>query len=401
MYDVIVEGARCAGASTAMLLARRGHKVLLVDRDEFPSDMTPSTHMVWHVGVARLKAWGLIDKLAATGCPPMRTFNLDVGAFVLRGEAPPAGDVSECYAPRRHVIDGLLVEAAVEAGVDLRRGSIASPIGDEGRVDGVRYTDPAGRGREERARIVVGAGGSNSVIAKTVDAPMYNQQPQLTGIVYGYFRDLPIDGMEFYSRPGRMIFAWSTHDGLTLAGMCLPYADYPRLAADPDRGIEEEWRTLVPEFHARVREARLVGGWRKGATRNFYRKSRGPGWALVGDSGLTMDPITAAGISNAFSEAERLAGAIDDGLRGVCSLDDALARYEAERDAATLPLYGFTCEMAKLEPPPQQILDLMMALSGDASAKREYFGLFAQTVRVEDFFAPDNIARIIGAQNSG
>ncbi len=396
MYDAIIVGARCAGASAAMLLARQGHRVLLVDRDDFPSDLAPSTHMVWHDGVARLKRWGLLDKLSATGCPPMENFSLDLGAFVLRGQAPPAGDVTQCYAPRRYVLDALLVEAAVQAGAELRRGSVSAPSFEDNRVVGVGYSDENRKSFVERARIVIGADGTNSTIARAVNAVSYNEQPQLSGIIYAYFRDLVIDGVEFYSRPGRMIFAWSTNNDLTLVGMSIRADDYRQLARDPESSFYNELSALAPQFHERVRGAAREGPWLKGATRNFCRKPAGAGWALVGDAGLTMDPITAAGITNAFRDAERLAAVVHDVLSREQASDEPMEQFERDRNAATLPLYSFTCEMAKLAPPPPEVIDLLVALNGNSDATNAYFGVFAQTVPVQDFFAPQNVERIIG-----
>jgi 2-polyprenyl-6-methoxyphenol hydroxylase-like FAD-dependent oxidoreductase len=359
-----------------------------------PSDMPTSTHMVWHGGVSRLKRWGLLDRLAAAGAPPVRDFNLDLGAFVLRGRAP-AGDVEECYAPRRYALDAMLVEAAVEAGAELRRGSVTGLRMVDGRVAGVRYSDGDGAAAEAAAGIVVGADGINSTIATAVDAAYLDQRPQLAGNIFSYFGDLPLSGMEFYSRPGRMIYAWPTNDGLTLAGMCIRYDDYRRLAADPEGCFHAELDALVPEFAARAHSARRELPWHKAATRNFCRRPWGPGWALVGDAGMTMDAITAAGISNAFRDAEYLADAIDAGRGSQAALDAALMQFEQRRDAASMPLYEFTCAMAALDPPPQDVVDLLVALRACPDDRDAYFGVFAQTVPVGAFFAPDNIARIM------
>ena len=101
MYDVIVVGARCAGASTALLLGRRGHRVLLLDRGVFPSDMALSTHLVWPRGVAQLAEWGLRESLVDSGCPPLPTARMDFGELVLEGPLEPAGEVAEAYASTR------------------------------------------------------------------------------------------------------------------------------------------------------------------------------------------------------------------------------------------------------------------------------------------------------------
>jgi len=399
MYDAIIVGARCAGASTALLLARKGHKILLLDRDDFPSDMPASTHMVWHAGVEQLRKWDLLDTLAATGCPPMTDFHLDLGEFVLSGSAPPAGDVTQSYAPRRYVLDGLLVDAAVRAGAELRRGSVSGALFEDDRVVGIRYSDANGKGMEERGRLVIGADGTNSTVARSVNAPAYNEQPQLEGNIYAYFEDFPLNGMEFYSRPGRMIYAWSTNDGMTVAGICIRYDDYRGLSGDPDGSFFRELAALAPTLGERARAARRASDWLKAATRNVCRKPTGPGWTLVGDAGMTMDPITAAGISNAFRDAEALAEAAHDGFSGASSLDAALEPFEARRNAASLPLYAFTTEMAKLDPPPKEIIDLLVALRDNTEDTRAYFGVFAQTVPVERFFAPENVGRIVTQGN--
>ena len=114
-----VVGARCAGAPTAMLLARKGYRVLVVDRASFPSD-TLSTHMIHAPGVAALKRWGVLDKVIASGCPPVETYSFDFGPFAIKGTPRPSDGISAGYAPRRTILDKILVDAAVEAGAEVR-----------------------------------------------------------------------------------------------------------------------------------------------------------------------------------------------------------------------------------------------------------------------------------------
>ena len=178
MYHAIVVGARCAGSSTAMLLARRGFKVLLVDRATFPSD-TISTHILWPHGAEILARWGLLETLAATGLPPIcRRMTFDVGPFALRGTIPDANEGRGGFCPRRTVLDGLLVKAAAESGVDVREGFIVDELlmtGDT--VAGVRGHGKGGTAVEERAHVVIGADGVNSFVARTVRAPEYEARP--------------------------------------------------------------------------------------------------------------------------------------------------------------------------------------------------------------------------------
>jgi 2-polyprenyl-6-methoxyphenol hydroxylase-like FAD-dependent oxidoreductase len=376
-----------------MLLARRGHNVLILDRNSFPSDRTASTHMVWHSGVAYLSRWGLLDRLKGTGCPPMRNLNLDLGELVLSGHAPPAGEIAEAYAPRRFVLDDLLLTAAREAGADVRtRCSVRELIVEDGRVVGVRFVDEHRDAHEERAQLVIGGDGEKSTVARLVGSTSYHEQGRLGGTIWAYFRDLPIDDMEFYSRPGRMIYAWRTNDGLTVAGICYPHSDFRAALTNQGTTMLAELDPLAPGFGERVRTASRASRWRTGCTSSFCRTPVGPGWALVGDAGLTMDPITAAGITNAFRDAALMAEAADQGLQG--DMDNALAGFEERRNALSVPLYHFTCEMARLEPPTQEIVDFFVGLGQSQKDADAYFGVFAQTVPVSEFFAPENVGRI-------
>src|SRR5262245_44588819 len=169
MYDAIVVGARCAGSPTAMLLAQKGHRVLLVDKSGFPSD-TLSTHYIHQTGIARMKRWGLLDALAATGCPPVSRMTFDMGPLVLEGSPTPSIGVGDGYAPRRTVLDKVLVDGAVAAGVDLREHfSVQSLLHDGDRVTGVRGRSVGGPTVNEEARIVIGADGLRSLVARSVD----------------------------------------------------------------------------------------------------------------------------------------------------------------------------------------------------------------------------------------
>ncbi len=178
-YDAIVVGARCAGSPTALLLARAGQKVLLLDRDTFPSD-TLSTHMVHPPGIARMREWGLLDRLVATGCPPISTYEYDFGPFAITGSPRPVDDVKIGYAPRRTILDKLLLDAAAEAGAEIREGfSVEEILLDDGVVTGVRGRTQSGATVTEHARIVIGADGRHSRVAKAVKPEQYREKPPL------------------------------------------------------------------------------------------------------------------------------------------------------------------------------------------------------------------------------
>src|SRR4051794_37507637 len=212
-YDAIVVGARCAGAPTAMLLARRGHRVLLLDSASFPSD-TLSTHLIHAPGVAALQRWGLLDAVVSSGCPPVESYSYDFGPVKLSGTAHACEGVSTAYAPRRTVLDKILVDGARAAGAEVReRFTVDELVIEHGAVVGIRGRGEDGRAVTERARVVIGADGRNSRIAKAVGAERYHEKPKLQWSYYTYWKDLPVDGFEIVIRPDRGWAAVHTNDG--------------------------------------------------------------------------------------------------------------------------------------------------------------------------------------------
>lgn len=398
MYDAIVVGARCAGSPTAMLLSRKGYRVLLVDRARFPSD-TMSTHFVWQPAVALLARWNLLDRLVASGCPPHPKLTLDLGAVRLMGSAPPAGSAAEFYVPRRKVLDKLLADAAVEAGAELREDFLVLELTTEGsRVTGIRGRSSSGAPGTELARIVVGADGMRSAVARAVRAPVYQERPPLTCWYYTYWSGVETEGAEWYGRDGRAFAVASTHDGLAVIPVIWKSGEFVEYRADIE-GNYLKTLDLAPELAERVRssgrrEDRFVG---TADLPNFFRKPYGNGWALVGDAGYHKDPITGFGITDALRDAELLAGAADAGLAGREPMEAALARYESARNAASMELYRFTCDLARLEGPSPMMLALMAALRDNPADTRRFMGTVAATVAMSEFYAPNNLMRIMRA----
>src|SRR6478735_1786210 len=214
IYDVIVVGARCAGSPTAILLARKGYRVLVVDRATFPSD-TVSSHVVHPLGVAALARWGLLDRLTATGCPAIHTYAFDFGPFTIEG-APGTPESPVAYCPRRTVLDKLLVEAAAEAGAEIREEfTVDEVVIEDGRVTGIRGHDKGGATVTELARVVVGADGRYSHVASAVSPEQYNERPEILCGYFSYWSNLPMDGrFEVYVRDHRGWGAAPTHDDL-------------------------------------------------------------------------------------------------------------------------------------------------------------------------------------------
>jgi flavin-dependent dehydrogenase len=394
MYDSIVVGARCAGSPTAMLLARMGYAVLIVDRDTFPSDIM-STHYIHQPGVAKLKEWGLLDRVLATGCPPIETLTVDRGTGPLSGMSYHP-DVDFALCPRRTALDAVLVEAAVEAGAELREGFVVEDVlWEDGAVTGIRGHQKGGPSVEERARIVVGADGVHSLIARAVKPAEYNTRPPMGCGYYAYYSGVPMDGAEVHWRDECIVFGFPTNDGQTCVVVEWPNAKFHEIRADIEGNFERGLAT-VPDFAARVaqgsRETRFVG---TADVPNYFRRPYGPGWALVGDAGYHKDPVTGLGIMDAFLDAELLAEALDAGFSGRLPLAEALAGYEQRRNTRAMPLYELAMQAVSFQPlPPEQAM-LLRALKGNQEDTNRYLGLTSGATPLADFLAPENLGRII------
>jgi 2-polyprenyl-6-methoxyphenol hydroxylase-like FAD-dependent oxidoreductase len=375
MYDAIVVGARCAGSPTAMLLARKGHRVLLVDRDQFPSDIFRA-HVVRFPGAQALKRWGLLDRVLATGCPPILRYTTDFDDFPLSGFPPLPDDQPREIAPRRKVLDAILVNAAVEAGAELREKVVVDDlVWDDDRVVGVRGRS-GGRPFEERASIVVGADGQHSLVARQAGPTIRQSTPPLTFGYYTYWAGMPVDGIELIHRieAGRVLIVFPTNDDLTCIAVQGRPDDYATFRAD----IEGEYLRaidLADDLAARVRAGRRAERFQGTADLpNFIRVATGPGWALVGDAGYHRDPLLAHGISDAFRDATLLSEAIDSGLTGQTPLDDALAGYEQQHAEAAMAGFEMTLQACALRPFPPELLRLREAVRGNQAAIDRFYG---------------------------
>jgi flavin-dependent dehydrogenase len=395
MYDVIVVGARCAGSPTAMLLARKGRRVLLLDRARFPRD-TVSTLFIHQPALARLKKWGLLDRLAATGCPPVSRVTWNMDGLVLNGSAPPVDGVAEVYCPRRTVLDPILAQAAEEAGAERRLGfAVKEIVFEDGRVVGVRGREGGGSVVEERASIVVGADGVRSLVADAVEAPTYNERPPLTSMYYTFYSGVPTDGAEIYVGDRSGIALFPTNDGMTLVGTgwgLTRFAEAPSPIEEMHVMLLRELPHVAERVLAGHREERIAG---MATIPNFFRRPYGPGWALVGDAGYHKDPLTAEGIGDAFRDAELLVEALDDGLSGRTPMEAALAGYEERRNTASMPYYEFTCNIASMEPMEASANVLFQAISHNQEQTNRFLGIAACSVAPDEFFSPENVTQIL------
>lgn len=403
MYDVIVIGARVAGSSTARLLAQRGYRVLCVDRATFPSE-TVSTHMITVDGCARLRRWGLLDRVAATNCPPVTNIVLDVeferyGHFCLTGFPEPVDDgFAALYAPKRYVLDKLLLDAAAEAGAEIREAfSVSEVLVEDGVVVGIRGRTQQGTSVTERASVVIGADGMRSLVASTVNAAEYHVVPPLAFGYYTYWDGVPLKGLEFYTRPGSTVIAFPTNDDQAAVFVERPERDFANFRADIGPSYLDTVAAIAPDLAGRIESGTLAHRYMGAGNRpNFFRTCSGPGWALVGDAGAHKDPITAQGITDAFRDADLLVEALDAGLTGRVPLGVALAGYEQQRNQALKPLYDFIVDHAAMNPFDDAFQDVLAALRGNQKATDHFFGVIQNTVPWGEFFTPTNLAQIMG-----
>jgi flavin-dependent dehydrogenase len=368
-HDVVVVGARVAGSATAMLLARLGHDVAVVDQASFPSD-TISTHSIARSGVVQLHRWGLLEEVLDSGAPAIRqaTFNA-AGESVTRTIKHKAG-VDLVVAPRRYVLDTILASAAQRAGAQLRPGVTVTGLRRDGRgrVAGVSGHDRAGAPIELGARWVVGAGGLRSRVARQVGAAITQLRPTGGAAQYAYYAGIPWTGLEFFVAPRSFAGVFPTHHGQACIWVCTPAADahaVRRRTRSRVEAFDQLLRRSAPELAERLRHARraspVLGMLRQP---NQLRQPVGPGWALAGDAGYYRDAVTAYGISDAFRDAELLAVALDRALGATADAEetDALACYQQQRDQALAEIFQITCSLAAY-PPVARFIELQKQLS--------------------------------------
>lgn len=390
MYDVIVIGARCAGSPTAMLFARQGYRVLLLEKARFPQD-TLSSHYLHTQGVALLKRWGLLDKLVEAGCRPIDRQRYEAPGVRIDGFSLPIDGQRTTYAPRRYVLDPILADGAVAAGVDFRQGcAVNDLLFEDDRVVGVRYTTPGGGQATDRARLVVGADGMRSLVARKTGAQNVIEHPRMTCTYYSYWSGVPSD-FELYARPGRWIGVIPTNDDLTLLMAYFPQDEFSEMRKAVEPAYLDAFRTTAPELWERMaagkREEQLYG---TGHQQNYFRKAFGPGWALVGDAVNHKDSITARGITEAFVQAQSLTDHIGDGLHEDAVLNAALRRYENDLGGEALSHYQGALNVAELK--PEGRAEMLQKLVGHQDQIDRYFSTLSGAISLDDFYNDELLA---------
>lgn len=348
-FDAIIVGARPAGAATAMLLARRGHRVLMLDRARRGSD-TLSTHALMRAGVLQLDRWGLLDRIVAAGTPPIGRVTFRYG-----DRDVPIDLAAPLYAPRRTVLDPVLSDAAADAGAQVQFGARVQQLltDDTGRIRGVRATGPGGRSVDLTATLTIGADGMRSLVAREVDAPVTRAGRAASCFVYGYVEGLRTDhdGIEWLYGPAASAGLIPTNGGRHCVFVGAPTERFHReLRFDLDGAFDRLLAEASPDAARRVAAARRIGRLRGfPGTPGWLRRPHGPGWALVGDAGYFKDPQTAHGLSDALRDAELLARAVDEAMTGRRSMDATLREYERVRDELSLDMLTASDAVARFD----------------------------------------------------
>jgi flavin-dependent dehydrogenase len=376
-FDVVVVGARCAGAPLAARLARKGMRVCVVERSRFPSEV-PSTHMIQPNGVASLGELGLLEALLATGAPP-----IEKGAFQLddvRIESPP-DLTSRVEAPwlciRRSVLDPLLAGAAEEAGAEVRTGTaVTGLVHDDGVVRGVVTHDGP-----LSAPLVVGADGPHSVVARRVGAREYHVAPPGRTFLWGYFEGVPAaNGMAALGKVGDLGFlGMHTDAGLFIAGVAPPAHERGTWLHDVDASLEKGVARIevlgeLLSGSRRVGAVRTLGPWH-----GYFREAAGPGWVLVGDAGHFKDPTPAQGIADALRQGERLADTIERGLGGP-NLSAELGAWWRWRDDDAWDMYWFATDMGAAGESSTLVLEMMRSLGASRDGAEHFLRLLNHEV---------------------
>jgi flavin-dependent dehydrogenase len=400
-YDALIVGGRVAGASLAQLLARQGRRVLVADRDEFPSD-TMSTHFMGLPTVGALKRLGVLNDVLAAGFRRITRHRTWIDDCCFEGPAGPTGTFS--LAPRRSVLDSTLLEHAVKAGARFEQRTRADGLlQEDGRVVGAVLQTTGGERREVRARVVIGADGKSSKVAEWVGAEKYDAVPALRPAYYAYFKGIEPRAeatLELWFGGNQIGFLFPMREGEDCIALEIQPEEFDDFRSQHDAVFEARVRQL-PEMARRMQNAHLEGKVMgvKGID-NHFRKPYGPGWALTGDAGYLKDPSTGLGIGDALEQSFMLAEALGGWFDGA-DWEATMSAFQQKRDQTMKPMYNATLaftRMRDMTPAEQNLLKAVFLSPGTTRALAH--GIVAQlptllppaahgqTVFISKMFAP-------------
>lgn len=371
--DAVIVGARCAGAATAMLLAREGARVVLVDKGTYGTDML-STHALMRGAVLQLDRWGVLPEIVKAGTPAVHSTTFSYAHHDVTVQIEPKFGVSALYAPRRTLLDRVLVDAAYSSGVDVRYGYQVDDVrmNTRGRVTGISALE-GGRRRDLEADIVIGADGLYSTIARRVHAPQLVEGRYSAAVLYSYWNGLAADEFRWSFKPGFSTGSIPTNDGATCVFVSVPSGRFAsEVGGNATAAYTRLIRQVSPELSERLEASTRVETVRGfGGHRGYIKQASGPGWALVGDAGYFKDPATAHGITDAFRDAQLLADAITKGTPA------AFAEYEATRLDLSRKLFEVTDEIASLAWTDAEVQSLHRAYSTEMAREMRVLAAMA------------------------
>ena len=388
-YDVVVVGARVAGAATAMLLARQGLRVLMLDRTRLPAD-TLSTHALMLGSAIQLNKWGLSDAVVATGATAVDAIDMKVRDVAFTAPVKHIGGVDRLYAPRRITLDAILADAAIAAGAELCDGATVTGVrrNADGRVNGVVGTTRGGATFGVSARWVVGADGMRSTVAQLVGATYQAYVEPTSSCVYSYWEGLESSHYSFAFGDRAAAGTIPTDGGLTCVFATSPANQMHEVRADLPHGFLKLVAAASPDMADHV-----AGGARSGAFRGFrglagyMRQPIGAGWLLIGDAGYYRDPLSAHGITDAFRDAELAARAILRAWNDPNSEIDALRRFRAFRDGFAAPMFHATARLATYDWSTDEALTLLATMGDEGEREARFLAALPTLGDVHDHAA--------------
>lgn len=359
-YDAIIIGARVAGSILASLLGDGDHRVLLLDRASFPSD-TLSTHFFRAPALRAFERIGVREQVEATA--PRLTVNFNAVDGTVFPEAVDRPDDFPYYlCVRRITLDEILVSRArVTEGVELREQAVATDLlWEGGRCVGVAWKE--GKERcQARARVVVGADGVRSFLARKVRSQPEHEEPVRRAMYYAYYQGIPPEdgpAAEFHYRGNQLAYCFPTDANLTLLAGSVPIEQFDEFKRDPESQLKQlldSMSALAPRLRHAVREGPLRG---TGSIPGYLRVPYGPGWVLVGDSGIVMDPWSGQGIDQGATAAVILAEHLCSFLLAEADWGTAMAAFHKERNEFSGKAYRRTCSFASdFRPMTQKALE--------------------------------------------
>ena len=348
-YDAIIVGARVAGSLLATLLGERGHKILLLDRARFPSDSL-STHFFRAPAFRAFQAVGVLDQMLAVA--PRLTVNYNaIDGIIFPEPLDGPEDFPFYLCVRRITLDEILVRRAKTfASVDMREGALAQELlRENGRVNGVVWKDDEGQHRST-SRVVVGADGVHSFVAKQVGAKVEREEPVNRAMYYAYYKELPPNegpAAEFHFNGNYLVYAFPCDGNLTLLAASVPIADFAEFKRDPEVHFEQELEKMVA-LKDRLKVATREGPVRgTGSIPGTLRIPYGDGWALAGDAGMVIDPWSGQGIDQGATGATYLARELNEYLSGRKEWGEAMQSYHKERNEFSLKTFENTCRLSR------------------------------------------------------